>query len=369
MERAKQLIEFVKNTRPVRVFEHFNRRRGSILAQGLSYQALFAVFAGIWVGFASAGLVLRGNEKLANAVFDLIATSIPGLIDWNGVDGVVDPQALLEVQLLGITGVIAAVALAFTALAWLDSARRAVRALFDLPPVDTNFFLLKLKDVALGVGFGVAIIVSAALSVFSTQALNTVLDWVGLGADSFVGSVLGRVTGLVIMLAIDSVTLAVLFRVLSGLVIPVRRLAVGVLLGGVGLGVLKVLGTLLLGAASRNPLLASFAVLIGLLIWFNFICTVILLSASWIAVGLEDAGIVADPKVAKQREEEAARERARLEEVIRAKLEAERRQGNWFTRLFRRGRRERDAGDAARLAATETTRASRRASAKRGADQ
>src|SRR5690606_6098212 len=312
MEKAKALVEFVKQTRPVRVWLHFSERRGSILAQGLSFQALFAVFAAIWVGFATVGLVLRGNESLANAFFDLIATSAPGLIEWNGVDGIIDPGQLLEVQLLGITGVIAAGALAFTALAWLDSARGAVRALFDLPAPHTNFFLLKLKDVGLGVGFGVALIISAALTVFSTQALETVLGWVGFGSDTLIASVLGRATGLAIMLAIDSVTLAVLFRVLSGLVIPIRRLVIGVLLGGAALGALKVLGSLLLGAASRSPLLASFAVLIGLLIWFNLVCTVILLAASWIAVGLDDAGLVADPRVAREREEEAARERERL---------------------------------------------------------
>lgn len=349
MEKVKALVELVKTTRPVRVWLHFSERRGSILAQGLSFQALFAVFAAVWVGFATAGLVLRGNEGLANAFFDLIATSAPGLIAWEGAEGIIDPAALLEVQLLGITGVIAAGALAFTALAWLDSARGAVRALFDLPAPHTNFFLLKLRDIGLGIAFGVALLVSAALTVFSTQALETVLAWVGIGGDSLIGSVLGRTTGLLIMLAIDSVTLAVLFRVLSGLVIPVRRLVVGVLLGGVGLGVLKVLGSLLLGAASRNPLLASFAVLIGLLIWFNLVCTVILLSASWIAVGLEDAGIVADPRVAEEREKEAAEERARLEQAVRAKLaaeaEAERRRGNWFTRLFRRGQpAKRDGG-------------------------
>ncbi|HRN28456.1 MAG TPA: YhjD/YihY/BrkB family envelope integrity protein [Terrimesophilobacter sp.] len=345
MDRVKALVEFVKATRPVRVWLHFSERRGSILAQGLSFQALFAAFAAIWVGFATAGLVLRGNPALAEAFFDLIATSAPGLIEWNGVDGVIDPATLLEVQLLGITGVIAAGALAFTALGWLQSARDAVRALFDLPAPHTNFFLLKLKDVGLGIAFGIALIVSAALTVFSTEALVVVLGWVGMGSDSAIAGALGRTVGLLIMLAIDATALGVMFRWLSGLVIPVRRLLVGVILGGVGLGVLKVLGTVLLGAASRNPLLASFAVLIGLLIWFNLVCTVILLSASWIAVGLEDAGIVADPRVAREREKAAALERERLEEVIRAKLEAERRRGNWFTRLLRRDRSTRGRDD------------------------
>ena len=42
---------------------------------------------------------------------------------------------------------------------------------------------------------------------------------------------------------------------------------------------LKLLGTALLGGGTNNPLLASFAVIIGLLIWFNLVCQVILLGA------------------------------------------------------------------------------------------
>ena len=49
---------------------------------------------------------------------------------------------------------------------------------------------------------------------------------------------------------------------------------------------LKILGGLLLGGATSNPLLASFAVFIGLLLWFNLICRVILLTSSWIATGI-----------------------------------------------------------------------------------
>src|SRR5690606_9809992 len=139
--------------------------------------------------------------------------------------------------------------------------------------------------------------------------------------------------GLALMLLLDTVVLGALYRVLSGLTIPLRRLLVGSVLGAVALGILKVLGGALLGGAGRNPLLASFAIIIGLLIWFNLVCATILLGASWIAVGMADAGLAADPRVAAARREAELRELAQRE-AEQAALAAQQR--SWFGRLFRR---------------------------------
>ena len=68
-----------RSCKPVRVFMHYTARRGPILAAGLSYQAIFSVFAAVLAGFSVAGLVLRANAELRDGLFDVIATSIPGL--------------------------------------------------------------------------------------------------------------------------------------------------------------------------------------------------------------------------------------------------------------------------------------------------
>jgi membrane protein len=345
MERLKAAIEWVMALRPVRVFRHFADRRGFLLAGGLSYQALFAVFAAIWVGFAVFGLVLRSNPALGEAFFDTIARSVPGLLAWRGAEGVVDPEQLMQAEILGWTGAIAAGGLVFTALGWLSSTREAIRALFDLPGERLNFLLLKLRDLGLAIGFGIALLVSSALSVLSTQALDTALDWLGIGEDSDAAALTGRIAGLALMLLLDAVVLGMLYRVLSGLTIPLRRLLVGSVLGAIALGILKVLGGVLLGGASRNPLLASFAIIIGLLIWFNLVCATILLGASWIAVGMADAGLAADPRIAAERREAERAELARLE-AERAALAA--RQRGWFGRLVQRWKRRGRGGDETR---------------------
>jgi membrane protein len=289
-QRIADITAFVMGLRPVRVFTHYAASRGPLLAAGLSYQAIFAVFAAIWLAFSISGFIIRANPELERALLDLLAANVPGLID-SGDGGAIDPDHLLSAGILGWTGAIAAVGLFFTALGWLASGREAVRTLFRLPGPTTNPFVLKLKDLALALGFGALLIASAALSVFGAAALEWLLDALGIDDGSTPAMVAARVGGLVLVLLLDTVVLGSFYRVVSGIRIPLRLLLPGTLMAAAALGVLKLLGTSLLGGATNNPLLASFAAIIGLLIWFNFVCQVILLGAAWIAVGADDQDV------------------------------------------------------------------------------
>jgi membrane protein len=161
-----------------------------------------------------------------------------------------------------------------------------------------------------------------------------VLDWLGI-RDSDTTSLAARGLSILLMFLLDAVVLGALYRVLAGVHIPLRFLAQGALLGALALGVLKVLGTALLGGATNNPLLAGFAVIIGLLIWFTLICQVILIAACWVFVSMKDAGVPLDPKLAARQREQEEAEREALRQELRAELEKERKPGFWG-RLFGR---------------------------------
>lgn len=287
-ERIDALVAWVTKLKPVRVFTLYASRRGPLLSAGLSYQSIFAVFAAIWVGFSIAGSVIRTQPELQQALFDLLETNVPGLIDDGSGNGAIDPEQLFQAGILGWTGAIAAGVLLFTALGWLASGRDAVRAMFGLPGASTNVLLLWLKDFGLALVFGAAVLVSAALSVISTSALGWFFAAVGIDARSDAAYWVARIAAILLVLVLDTITLAVFYRVVSSIAIPFRLLAQGTILAAVALSVLKILGQTLLGGATNNPLLASFAVIIGLLIWFNLVCQVILLGAAWIAVGAAD---------------------------------------------------------------------------------
>ncbi len=334
--RVKALGAWVQRQKPVRVFQHYGAGRGPILASGLAYQALFAGFAAIWVGFSIVGLA-AGNTALQQSIISTLSSTVPGLIRSGGSSGAIDPKDLMQAGIYGWTGAIALVGLLWTALGWLASARDAIRTLFRLGSAQKSFVLLKLKDLGLAVGFGAAVLVSSLLSVAGTQATGALLDLIGVGSDSVAGTIVGRGVTVLVMLALDSAVLGLLYRVLTGLKIPGRHLRTGTLLGAVGLVVLQVLGSALIGnAGSSNPLLASFGVILGLLVFFNLICQVVLIGASWIAVTVADAGVVVD---------EAA-ERKRLEDARRLVAEhdgPQQERRGFFARLF--GHRARTTGD------------------------
>ncbi|WP_140425522.1 YihY/virulence factor BrkB family protein [Cryobacterium sp. N21] len=296
---------------------HFSSVGGSILAAGMSYQAIFAIFAAVWVGFSIAGLFLTANQPLLDALYAIINQSIPGLI---GTDGIIDPKLLAAAGIFTWIGAIALVGLLFTALSWLSATAQAVRTVFDMPPQTTFFVWVKLRELGLGLVFGLALILSAVVSLASTALLDVLFSVFHLPQDSFFYEASARLIGLAVVLIIDTLTLAGLFRVLSRVRIPPRRLFTGALLGGVALGLLKVLGGALLGGANRNPLLATFAVIIGLLIWFNLVSTVTLIAASWIAVGMDDAGI---PPHTLSADEAAASQRRRMHDALRLTAQGE----------------------------------------------
>lgn len=321
-DRFMRAVAWARSRKPARVVEHYLTQRGPLLAAGLSYQAMFAVFGSIWVAFSVAGLVIAASPAVTDALFQFLAFNVPGLIDL-GEGGAIKPDDLLSSGVFGWTGVIALAITLFTAIGWLASMRDAIRELARLPSLPTNAVLLKLRDLGFAIGFGLAMLLSAALSLVSSRAITFVLSWFGLREESEPASFAVQAAAVAIVFVLDTATLMVLFRLLAGVPIPRRPLVQGSVLGAAVLGVLKILGTSLLGGASRNPLLASFAVVIGLLIWFNLVNQVNLIAATWVIVSANDAGVPLDPIGERERREAEARLRLQIEREVRAEVEAE----------------------------------------------
>lgn len=286
-----ETLRWVQGLKAVRAFNRYGQSNAALLAAGMSYQALFAVFAGVYLGFTAAGFWLAANPAVWSALIDLINSFIPGLLSAPGSsdEALVDPAAIVQPVTLGISGLIALVGLVATAIGWIGSTRSAIRQIFRLPGDETFFLLLSLKDLALALGIGVSLVAAAVLSVLSTSALGFLARAMGASTETAAFGLLSQSLGFAIIFVIDTLALVVLFRTLAGIRIPSGILWRGALLGGLAMMVLQLLGGALLGGASSNPLLASFTALIGVLIWFNFMSSLLLLVAAWIATGLDDS--------------------------------------------------------------------------------
>lgn len=289
LERVSTLTRKAIALFPVRVWRHFLARNGFLLSSGMSYQALFAIFAAVYVVFAVAGIWLTGHPETLKAFILLLNTYAPGLI---GEDGITR-EDLIEVassstSLFGWTGAVALGGLIWTAIAWITYARMAVRSIFGLPKDTRAYLLLKARDFLAGLAFGMIILVATVLSVVATAFFAWLLGVTGLPGDSGWSGGLLQSGALMVVFVIDTIALAVLFRFLSDAAMPWRRMWAGSLLGSAAISILQVLGGYLLSGTSANPLLATFAVFIGLLLWFRLTSIVILVAASWIAVEAAD---------------------------------------------------------------------------------
>ncbi|GGI47620.1 membrane protein [Agromyces flavus] len=278
---------------PIRVWRHFLSRNGFLLTAGMSYQSLFAVFAAVYVAFAVAGIWLTSNEETLNALISLINTYAPGLVGPQGIISTEDLQevATTSTSLFGLTGAVALAGLIWTATDWITYTRLAVRSTFGLPRDDRSYVMLKTRDFLAALAFGITLLVAAVLSIVATTLFESLLRWFGVSGDS--GSAIAsdtiRAGSLAVVFVIDTLALAVLFRFLSGAAVPWRRMWVGSLLGSAALSVLQLLGGTLVGLATQNPLLATFTVFIGLLLWFRIASIIILVAAAWVAVETADA--------------------------------------------------------------------------------
>ncbi len=341
--QVSRATRWVKAFKPYRVYINFSHSDGNLRAAGMGFQALFAIFAAIWLGFSVAGIWLAGNDELLRAIADIINRAIPGLI---GPDGVIKPQDLASTTTtFGWTGVIAAISLLWTAISWLYYTRQAVRAIFGLSRDTTNYVLQKIRDLGLAIAFGFVLVLSGVLMIVSTEAATFLLGLLSLDQHSFWTSAITKFAGIVVSLLLNIVVLGTMFRVLSRVAIPWRNLFFGSLLGAAALAGLSFLGGLLLGTANKNPLLATFAVFVGLLVWFNLTSRVMLLSGSWIAVGMFDRGISPRIVTPEQRAaEEAAQEHEARLIVARAELDDAKddlARARWWQRLAAQRRVER----------------------------
>jgi membrane protein len=276
---------------PVRVWRYFLAQNGFILSSGMSYQALFGVFAAVYVVFAVFGIWFTSNQAAMQAFSTLINTYAPGLIGPDGIitDDEITAIASTSAGTLSWTGAIALIGFIWTAIGWVTYTRIGVRSTFGLPKDSRSYLLLKARDFVAGLMFGLVLIVASVLSVLTTGFISWLVSLMGIDPDSGTSRGVVQVGAVLVVFVIDTVALAVLFRYLSGAEMPWRRMVIGSVIGSAALSVMQLLGGVLITFASSNPLLATFAVFIALLFWFRMTSIVILVAASWIAVEAADS--------------------------------------------------------------------------------
>jgi membrane protein len=268
--------------RPMRAFRHYTLHYGPLMSAGIGFNMFFSITGLLATGFSIAGLVLSGQPALLQTIIGSVSSSAPGLLKVNGGPGLVDPKDLLDPNGLGWTAVISALVTVVTSLGWINGLRDGLRGVLQLPPLMVNPILMKLRDAGTLLLLGVALVISGGASLVFGTAAGWVAGFLHL-TDALAGPLTTSVK-IVVPLVLNWVTALIMFRLAARLKLSRQALLEGTILAAVGTTVLQIFSTELLGGASRNPILAPFAIIIGLLIWFNLVSQVYLVSAGWAAV-------------------------------------------------------------------------------------
>jgi membrane protein len=287
----KQWWARLQSTAAWKAWKRYGDSRGNLLAGGVGYFAFFSVFPAVLLAFTIFGFVLRGQPDLLEQVKDAINGMLPGFVKTaSHPDGIIDVNTPTKAA-LSISGIVAAAGLVLAGTGWLSALRDAVRQIFGVEGEPGNLVLNKLRDLGVLVLLGVAILLSAVVGGIAGAAAQWAAKLVGLESQAWLLTIVALVVGIVL----DAAIIMLMLRVLTGVDVPWRGLRNAAVFGGIGLTLLKKFGALLLTSTTSNPLFLTFATVVGLLVWLNFMSRIVLISAAWAANDLDTVATVPHP--------------------------------------------------------------------------
>ncbi|WP_067778662.1 YihY/virulence factor BrkB family protein [Actinomyces vulturis] len=278
-------MERFKQSRLGRALFRFLNVGGTIMSGGIAYSGLFSLFAGLAIGISVIMSVVGKDSTMRTALVDAVNGAIPGLLydgsseGVGGVGGLVDIDDLTVSSALNVGSITGLIALFFSALGVMGAIKKALRSIFGIVAVAENPVIGRLRDLGAFIVVGVGVLATAVAGA-ATSMINSTLaarwdipGWVG-GYGSQIGVILAS-------FLIDAGVLAMMIRV-AGIRAPKKDLIQGACLGAIAFGILRIVGTRAVSASS-NPLLASFAAIVVLLLWLHLAARVLLIVAAWIA--------------------------------------------------------------------------------------
>lgn len=268
-----------------RVWNLYGRRRGQLLAAGNAYLMFFAVGSMLIAGFSIFGIIAADNAPLRQAVVDLVAQTTPGLIN-TGSGGLATPEQLFKSRGFGIALLLSLGTMLITSMSWINGLREGIRAVLGVARDHTNPIISGLRDAATLIMLAVGLVLTSGLAVLSSTAVGTVSDWLGWG--DFLTGMAARTGSVVLMFFLDIGVALVMFRVAARVSMPRRVLFLAAVVSGAGATILRFFSASFLHGVTNNPVLAPFAVILGLFVWFYLLGQVYLLAAAVAAVRASD---------------------------------------------------------------------------------
>lgn len=262
----------------VRAYERYADRNGTQLASAVTYYAFLSFFPLLALAFAVVGFLAAQNVELTAYLNQVLDEVLPGLSQELPVEQIAD--ARVGAGLIGLLGLL------YAGLNVVSELRRALHSIWLTSlKVGPGFLVRKIVDLLVMIGLGLALLATVSFTSVAQAATSWLLSLVDLDG-SVPASLTLRLLALAIAITANMGIFLLAFALLSGSGRSVRTMWRGALLGAVGFEILKAAASVLLAGTLANPVYASFAVLVGLLVWINLVMRLVMFSAAWTATRL-----------------------------------------------------------------------------------
>jgi membrane protein len=253
---------------------------GGQLAAAITYFGFLSFFPLLALGFSLVGYISNIYPSAQGDVTRAVQSAFPSLIGSG--KGQINVQDIIDAR--RGTGAFALLGLLYAGMGWLDALRDALRRVFATADVAVSFLKKKATDVVVLALLGTSLIGSLGVTSMATAATTFVLDHVGLNKTT-AAIVFLKVLSVAFAILADTLLFAIVLSRLSGAKLTWHQVRSGALLAAIGFEVLKLIGTFLIGRTTSNPVYATFGVVVGLLVWMNFVAKLTVFAAAWTATG------------------------------------------------------------------------------------
>lgn len=290
VSRGKHYKSRFDQTHTGRMLTRYGEQNGNVLAGGIAYYSLVSIAAGLVIGATIASVLAQYLPGVRSALITMLETAVPGVVG-SGNDALVSQNTTLATTATGLVGLFALLLGANRATRFIGGLRAGVVTMLGRDA--GNPLEGKLRDFIALIGIVAIVVTGLAVQVVASSAA----DWlVAQISDDAVNAWVLRAPALLVGLVIDMLFVAMAIVVLGHVRAPWSRLWPVLLVTAVVIGVLRIGSSALVGSAADNPVLASVAAVLTLLIFVDFTTRAILMAAAWIgARRTVDANLMAKP--------------------------------------------------------------------------
>lgn len=267
----------------LRAANTYNSQKGDYYAAGITYFSILSLFPIMMLSFSVAGFILASRPDLLDDISSAITDAVPGSLG-DTVNSLVDAA----VGSRGTVGVVGLLGALYTGLGWMSNLREALSAMWSNRSDPPNFVMTKIVDLGALIALGLAVLLSLGLTALSSgPVISTVLGLIGL--EDLPGAEIGiRIAALVLSVVATWALFTVIIARLPRETVRLRSAARAGLLAAVIFEVFKQVGAAYLEGVTSGPAGVVFGPIIGLMVFVNITCRLLLFCTAWAATAKEN---------------------------------------------------------------------------------